>query len=261
MRRETFILLIFGVVFLLIISKALAWEDMALPSRTAVVKEDELLLNGQARKYLYCRSGLSYAEINDFFLRSLPEIGWRMTGTDCSERKGDVALKFTKGTNNLDIRLMNTHLEAGKNDFIVVIVDIKNEVGLAESPAGEGEDYPGKDIPSLPRYPKSQRMATIEKLSTKKINLAYQTIDSVDEVLDFYASKAGEYGWRIVKEVNFQDVKEQLDFLADSQRGLRGLEGGALMMDSPQATCMISVSEHPKQDTNSRIIGINYEEK
>lgn len=261
MREKSIILLVFGVVFLLVANKVLAWEGVSLPSQTTVVKEEELLLNGQARKYLHCRSGLSYVEIKDFFLRFLPSVGWQIDCSECSKRKGDISLSFTKGSNKLDIIFPNMHSEKGKNDFLAVITDIKNEVGLAESMVKEGEDYPGKDIASLPRYPKSQRVTSIERASAKKINLGYQTKDSIDQVLGFYSSKLGEYGWRLVKELDFQDVNNQFGYSKENSKGLKSLEGGALVIENSQARCIITVSEHPREDTDSRIIGINYEEK
>lgn len=261
MREKSIILLVFGIAFLLVTNKVLAWEGVTLPSQTTVVKEDELLLNEQARKYLHCRSGLSYAEIKDFFLRFLPSVGWQVDCTECSKRRGDISLSFTKGSNKLDIIFPNMHSVKGKNDFLAVITDIKNEEGLVESMTKEGEDYSGKDIPSLPRYPKSQRVASIERTSDKKINLAYQTKDSIDQVLGFYSSKVGEYGWRLVKELNFQDINKQFGSFMENQKGFKKLEGGALVIENSKARCIITVSEHPKEDIDSRIIGINYEEK
>ena len=261
LREKLFTLLAFGVLFLLIANKVLAWEEVTLPSQTTVVKEDELLLNGQARKYLHCRSGLTYAEIKDFFARFLPSVGWQVDCTECSKQKVDIALGFTKGENKLDIIFPNIQSEKGKNDFMAVITDIKNEAGLDESVVKEGEDYPGKDIASLPRYPKSQRVASIERVSDKKINLGYQTKDSIDQVLDFYSSNLGEYGWHLVKEINFENINKQVGAFMENQKGLRILEGGALVIENSQARCMITVSEHPKEDIDSRIIGINYEEK
>ena len=261
LREKLFTLLAFGALFLLIANRVLAWEEVTLPSQTTVVKEDELLLNQQARKYLYCRSSLSDAEIKDFFSRFLLTVGWQVDCSECSKRKGDISLSFTKGSNKLNIIFPNIHSEKGKNDFMAVITDTNNEAELAEPIAKEGEDYPGKDIASLPRYPKSQRVVSIERASDKKINLGYQTKDSIDQVLDFYRLKVGEYGWRLVKELNFQDINKQLGSFMEKQEGIRSLEGGALVIENSQARCMITVSEHPKEDIDSRIIGINYEEK
>lgn len=258
MRKRLAVLLVLWALFLLGADKIFAWEGITLPSQTVIIKEDELLLNGQARKYLHCRSSLSYAEIKDFFLRFLPSVGWQVDCNECAKRKGDVSLSFTKGSNKLDIILPNMHLETGKNDFMAVIRDVKNE---AESVAKEGEDYPGEDIPSLPRYPKSQRVVSIERISDKKIKLGYQTEDSIYEVLDFYSSKISEYGWRLVRELDFQDVEKQLDSVMKSQKGLKRLEGGALVIENSQAMCIITVSEHPKEDADLRIIGVNYEAK
>lgn len=261
MREKSIILLVFGVVFLLVVNKVLAWEGITLPSQTTVVKEDEFLLNEQARKYLYCRSSLSDAEIKDFFLSFLPTVGWQVDCTECSKHKGDISLSFTKGSNKLDIIFPNMHSVKGENDFLAVIMDIKNGAELTESMVKEGEDYPGRDISSLPRYPESQRVTSIERASDKKVSLGYQTKDSIDQVLGFYRLKLGEYGWRLVKELNFQDISKQLGSFMEKQKGIRSPEGGALILENSQARCTITVSEHPKEDVDSRIIGINYEEK
>ena len=261
MKKKLFIFLALGVLFLLTTNKLLAWEEVALPSQTTVVKEDELLLNGQTRKYLHCRNSLSDAEIKDFFSRFLPAAGWQVDCTECSKRKGDISLSFTKGSNKLDIIFPDIHPERGKNDFLAVITDIKNEAESDESAVKEWEDYPGEDIASLPRYPKSQRVVSIERASDKKINLGYQTKDSIGQVLDFYGSRLDEYGWRLVKKVDFEDINKQLDSFMESQKGLKKLEGGALVIENSQARCIITVSEHPREDTDSRIIGINYEDK
>ena len=72
----------------------------------------------------------------------LPSAGWQVDCSECVERKGDISLSFTRGSNKLEIILPNMHLEAGKNDFMVVIIDVKNEAELNESVIKECEDYP-----------------------------------------------------------------------------------------------------------------------
>src|SRR3989338_2969113 len=56
LREKLFTLLAFGVLFISITNKVLAWEEVTLPSQTTIVNEDELFLNGHARKYLHCRN-------------------------------------------------------------------------------------------------------------------------------------------------------------------------------------------------------------
>ena len=249
------------LIFLCFLSNAGAWETVTLPSQTAVVKEEEMSLNGQARKYLYCRTSLSYPEIKDFFQRFLPGLGWRTDCPDCQKQKGDISLNFIRGGNKASIIFPDIHSVEGKNDFLIVMTDIKNEAAASKSTPKEGEDYPGKDISSIPRYPKSQRVAAIERTSSKKITLAYQTGDSIDEVLDFYYQNISKYGWELKKELDFKDFNNQAKDLFNKQPKIKKLEGGALVLESSFGKCMITVTEHPREDINLRVIGINYESK
>lgn len=77
---------------------------------------------------------------------------------------------------------------------------IENLSRLAKDPGG---DVPGKDFKTIPRYPKSVRIAFKKSESKERFTVltAYRANDDLQAVSSFYESKMAENGWQLqIKE-------------------------------------------------------------
>ena len=234
---------------------AQGWDTVALPNQTVLLKEEEMNVNGQKIKSLHYRSRLPAREISDFYIRFLPGLGWNEDCPECSRPGNDPArLTFSRGENKISIAIIPTPFAGvGENDIIIAMSKIKEETEQAE----EGEEAEGKDLSFVPRYPQSQRVSSLEYDAANKAMLTYSSLDTADEILDFYRQNMADYNWNLVDETDFQALPPELREIQSQIK----LKGGSLIFKGPRGECVISVFEHPLGEEDSRIIGIKYNAK
>lgn len=232
-----------------------SWEEVALPSQTTKLKEEEVMVNNQRLKSIYCRSSLTQDEIRNFYMRFLPGLGWDMGCPECSGQDKDSPLTFTKADDKIVILAKPDPLEKGKTALIITASKTKD---AATSEPEKDVDSPGQDLSFIPRYPGSQRDAAIERNSGQKVMLVYNTIDPIGKVFDFYRQNMAEQGWNLVKNIDFQDFTNSPGLLSLPEEAKP--RGGSLLFRGSYGECIVTVSAHPKEE-GVNIIGINYNAK
>lgn len=229
---------------------AFGWEEVALPSQTTKLREEEVIVDSKRLKLIYCRSSLSQEEIQNFYLRFLPGLGWEGC-PDCSREKGS-PLVFTKVNDKIVIAAMRDPLQKDNITLVITMSKVK------EAAASEPERGDEQGLSFVPRYPGSQRGAAIERNSGQKGTLVYSTTDPIDKILDFYRQNMAEYGWNLVKNIDFQNLAQRAEFLSLPKEVK--LTGGSLIFRSSYGECIVTVSAHPREE-GTNIIGINYSAK
>lgn len=256
MFRKGLYLLCLILIFIHTYAQAQVWDTLPLPGQTALLKEDEMIMNNQKIKTIHCRSSLSQEDIRSFYLRFLPGLGWSEDCPECSQGKKDNApLSFTKVDTKISIIIIPIPIgKKGENDIIIAMSKLKEEAQKGE---GSDEEPEGKDLSFVPRYPQSKRVSSLEYNASQKAMLTYSSLDGADKILDFYRQNMPDYGWNLLDESDFQDLPAELK----EMQGQFKLEGGALIFKGPRGECIVSVSETPQEGENSRIIGIKYDAK
>lgn len=249
------VFLFFSLFLVLSSSIVNAWEKVSLPSQTEVVKEEEMTLNGQETKSLVCRTNLSVKEVKAFYLRFLPSLGWEEDCPECNQQTTEnMRLKFSKGNDKIAIMCRPSRAEKGKNEIVIVMSKAKSE--LAETLEMGGKDAPGQDPDFAPRYPRSQRVFSMEHREFKKATFNYYSADSIKEIGDFFRENMGNYGWSLFQELDLQNLPSQLDSIIKDNIP----KGITLFYKGKRGQCIVSLIEHPKEKGAS-IIGIKYNGK
>lgn len=233
---------------------AFSWEEVALPNQTTKLKEEEVMVNNQRLKLIYCRSSLSQEEIWNFYLRFLPGLGWEGCPECSSQGKGS-PLVFTKAGDKIVIAAMRNPLE---KDSITLVITMSKVKDVATPDLEKDEDPAGQDLSFIPRYPGSQKGAVVERNSGQKVTLVYSTTDPIDKILDFYRQNMAEHGWNLEGSIDFQNLAQRAEFSSLPKEAK--LAGGSVSFRSSYGECIVTVSAHPKEE-GTNIIGINYNAK
>ena len=242
--KPVFILLF----FFLLLSNVIAWEKVTLPNQTTKIKEEEVLVNGQKVKFIHCRSSLSREDIRGFYSRYLPALGWQESCPECNQKQENIIGTFVKVKEKIFITAVPFPLEKGKNFLIIAMSNILDHA--SSEPDGQ-QDSSGRDHPLVPRYPGSRRVTVIESDSGKMAQLAYDTTDALDKVLDFYRKNMPDYRWSPELETDFNDLPKELT----KQKYGIDLHGQGLIFKGPSGKCIISVIDNP-ENKDSRIIAV-----
>lgn len=249
MSKKGFIII---ALFLTLVPYAEAWETVSLPNQTVLIKEEEIIYNRQEKKIIYCRSSLSKKDIEAFYMRFLPGLGWKDNCPECKAQDSNAPLKFIKAESEIVIVINPSSLDKNKNEVIIVMSQIQEDNALSKEMGENGQDLPGEDASGIPRYPQSKRVTSVIKEAGRKMLLSYRTLDSKEEVLNFYRKNMSEYGWDLIKEVDFNDLPAQVTKIKENIE----LKGKALIFKGVNGRCVITVSEHFFE--NSSVIGVNY---
>lgn len=233
---------------------AYPWEEVTLPNQTTKFKEEEVTVNNQGLKLIYCRSSLSQEEIWNFYLRFLPGLGWEGCPECSSQGKGS-PLVFTKANDKIVITAMRDPLQ---KDSITLVITMSKVKDVAIPYLEKDEDSPGQDLSFIPRYPGSQKGAVVKRDSGQKVTLVYSATDPIDRILDFYKQNMAKQGWNLERSIDFQDLAQRAEFSSLPKEAK--LKGGSLSFRSSYGQCIVTVSADPKQQ-GTNIIGINYNAK
>lgn len=250
-RRTAFFTLLFFLLSNFFVYAAI-WEDIpALPQAQRVKQEEGLFNNNPLQTTVYTTLATPQETI-EFYKTKLTNFGWELESE--LNQQGIEVLMFSKEDKFLNIMLQNI---LDKN-FITIAQSIKPEE-LTEEKQGEApseipsSDSAGRDLRFVPRYPDAVRISNAESENGKKVSLAYYTKDPVEDVVDFYLKNMGNYYWSLENELDFQNLPGALTGKLNVD-----IKGRSLVFKSPSASCIISITEEPQNNTT--VIGVNYSE-
>ena len=122
------------------------------------------------------------------------------------------------------------------------------------------KDVRGTDISFIPRYPGTQRVDSMDQEELDFHVATYTTSDAPEVVADFYRDRMPQFGWRQVRELEFQAAIDEIIELAPQMASLReqpGLEsatGTVFNFSGEHGGCLMTVVSAPGERTYITVI-------
>ncbi|MCM8801119.1 MAG: hypothetical protein NC912_03790 [Candidatus Omnitrophica bacterium] len=226
-------LLIFIFFLTIAQSEALSY-NLPIPEDTAEGGEQEVNFNGISYIMKSYQSQLSCEEIISFYKRNLINQGFILI----SEDKIRKFLQFRNPKLKENLMLIIGEEEDGLTDYF--LNSWKGDKLFPQaltSERGQEKDFPGKDLPEVPRYPVSTRLTSIELGPMK--NASYKTSHSPQEIITFYETNMPSYGWKRIGQ----------DYSQEASRFFEGhslfdilAKGNFLLFEKKNTICGIMVA-------------------
>ena len=111
-------------------------------------------------------------------------------------------------------------------------------------------DAKGKDVPGVPRYPRSVRISSVQMGKLK--NASYKTSDRKEDILYYFEKTMGRHGWKKF-EISEKARKQAASTPGPAAQLIAG--DAFLLFQDKENMCAIGVVESP-EGVNENIIGV-----
>ncbi|MCF7916258.1 MAG: hypothetical protein K9L61_00580 [Candidatus Omnitrophica bacterium] len=237
-------------------------SNLPLPAYTDPLETNQAMRNlgqGQGLTMKMFSTQLSIDEVREFYQRRFPALGWQKVSVE-----GMFSPSAMSSMNQMNLppqaqQMMKHNLIFSKDQQMMIIAfspsfnpnqPVTYSIAISKMPKGaQGGLFGSKEhkVDFMPVYPQAKQLNYSSKDSVT--NTIYIASGNVEDVIEFYKNKMGEYGWNLSGEEPIAKrptqsadcpTCESLPPMASSLQ----IEGSQLMFtNEKQENCIIGISK------------------
>jgi len=260
MRQRVIFLRALSIIYFVMLVSGTAFAGAPVPWGSKLIRDDiSVSGNGEERRIASYQTKASKEELFKYYLKEMPLRGYSLF------MRGDQNIIFNN-SEEMIVVIIPPSID-GETSFMITTASMKTASNAVNPYTAETSCDP---IPSVPAYPGSRCMNSTRMKSGVSRSAAYSVEDSGKAVLDFYWAQMPRYDWRLVREINIEDVmlraiqdENKPALTPPQEKAIHDRYGSAqgMFFNNKQGNgCSVYVMNNPAVSGGS-LINIVYEEK